>query len=360
MTLLFHIIPTFALGGAQVRICQVMNHLGTRYRHAIVALDGQFKARRRLNSDVDLVEIRCDRSTNPLVMARRLRILLNQHRPDMVLTYNWGAIDGVVAALMRPRIPVIHTEDGFGIEEAVRQKKRRILTRRLLLPHATCVVAPSHRLLSIMRDQWHLPEDKTFYIANGIDSRRFIPERRHVGSGEIVIGTAAQLRPEKRIDRLLRVFARIARGRKIRLEVAGDGPEINALRETATALGIAAQVRFLGNVDDISQFYRGLDIFALTSDTEQMPYSVLEAMAAGLPIVSTDVGDVKNMVSSENRRFVVQEGKLVQSLTCLSEDVELRTIIGEQNRIHSRNRYDLNAMLRDYESLYIRCCKYHC
>ena len=208
-----------------MRIIQIMNHLGNRFQHTVVALDGNFSARNRVSADVTLHQETCKRTSNPLILAARLRKLMNRRRPDIVLTYNWGAIDGAVAALLPPRIPTIHTEDGFGIEEAVQQKKRRVLMRRLVLPHVSSVIAPSQVLLDMMRGQWRLPEKKIRYIPNGIDSKVFSPAAAPSIRDEVLIGTAAQLRPEKRLDILLRTVAQIATRRNVSLHIAGDGPK---------------------------------------------------------------------------------------------------------------------------------------
>ena len=116
-----------------------------------------------------------------------------------------------------------------------------------------------------------------------------------------VIGTVAALREEKNISRLMHAFAMLPAGR---LVIVGDGPQRPALEALAASLGVAERVCFAGHHLDTAAFYAQFDIFALSSDTEQMPLSVIEAMASGLPVVSTDVGDVRLMVASENIPFV--------------------------------------------------------
>jgi len=337
-----------------VRIAQILNHLGRGCTHTIVALDGDFSARSRVNPNVLVNEVVCDRTPNVIGMVTRLRALMNKHRPNLVLTYNWGALDGLMAALVPPHIPAVHTEDGFGIEEALTQKKRRVLLRRLLLPHASRIIAPSHVLLKIMLNIWRLPQNKTLYIANGIDIDLFRPNAARRTGDAIIVGTAAQLRPEKRLDVLLKAFAAVSGGRNVRLHIAGDGSEMANLRRQAEELGISPRVSFLGRVDNMPCFYRSLDIFALTSSTEQMPYSLLEATATGLPVLSTDVGDVREMVSPGNHPFVVHEDGLAKALVSIIEGAHLRETIGASNRVWCCERYELSGMLRTYQSLYLQ------
>jgi glycosyltransferase involved in cell wall biosynthesis len=298
---------------------------------------------------VDLAD--CAKTRNPIRAVSRLYDLLEKHRPDLVLTYNWGSIDAVIAALLR-RIPVIHTEDGFGNEEAVRQKRRRVWFRRAALRHVHAVIAPSLTLSRVMRGIWRLPETHIRYIPNGVDLDLFTPPARSMnGSGEIVIGTVGQLRREKRQDLLIEACAAI-KAQPIRLLLAGDGMERNALREKARALRIEDRVEFLGAVSAPEQLYRKLDIFALSSSTEQMPMSVLEAMATGLPVLSTDVGDVKHIVSADNQPYVVAWDAYPAALNRLVEDAALRRELGAGNRKKCEQLYGFDRMLEQYERVY--------
>jgi glycosyltransferase involved in cell wall biosynthesis len=117
---------------------------------------------------------------------------------------------------------------------------------------------------------------------------------------------------------------------------------------------VRERVRFAGHIDDPAPIYAGFDVFALSSDTEQMPLSVIEAMAAGLPIATTDVGDVRAMLAAENVPFVgrLDDVELARSLTTLLGDPALRTRIGAANQAKARAEFDQAAMFRDYGALW--------
>ena len=151
---------------------------------------------------------------------------------------------------------------------------------------------------------------------------------------------------------MLRAFAAVPQ--PARLVIVGDGPERAALQAQAQALGLSEQVRFTGHIDDPAALYAGFDVFALSSDTEQMPLSVIEAMAAGLPVAATDVGDVRAMLADENSPFVgrLYESDLARSMTALLRDDALRMRIGAANQAKARSEFNQDAMFQAYGALW--------
>ena len=120
-------------------------------------------------------------------------------------------------------------------------------------------------------------------------------------------------------------------------------------------MGLSDTVIFTGAVEDPARLLGAFDVFAISSDTEQMPISVLEAMAAGLPIAGVDVGDVKEMVSSENRPFIVdQDSTALAGVLCWisCQMAKARSRIGAANRQRVCKDYTLDRMVRSYTDLY--------
>jgi glycosyltransferase involved in cell wall biosynthesis len=204
-----------------------------------------------------------------------------------------------------------------------------------------------------MRGIWHLPEGRIAYIPNGIDTSRFAPVPCRPDSGkELVIGTVGHLRREKNLGLLLRSVAALSRKMPVRLIIAGDGPERDALEREARELGIAGKVEFAGWQEDLPSTYSQFDIFALSSTTEQMPLSVLEAMASGLAVVSTHVGDVARMVAEVNRPAVVSPLDFESALKELAERPDWRARLGIANRARAVEAYSIERMFEDYDRLY--------
>ncbi len=348
--LVVHVFPTFAVGGGQVRFAAIANHFGPAFRHIVVSLDGNLACRERLNAGLNVTFPTVAAAKNAMLSnAWQDRALLRDWRPDVLVTCNWGAIEFALANLL-PVTRHLHVVDGFGPEERTTQITRRVLTRRIVL-HWTPVVLPSRNLVRIATDIWKLPPKNIRYVPNGIDLRRFSTDDSRRGSADPVIGTVAALREEKNIARLLRAFAMLPSGR---LVIVGEGPERPALEALAASLGVAERVRFAGHHQDTAGFYAGFDIFALSSDTEQMPLSVIEAMASGLPVVSTDVGDVRMMVSAENRPAItgLDDAALAAALAALTADLDARRRIGQANLAKARQDFDQAAMFASYGALW--------
>ena len=340
---------TFAVGGPQVRFAALANRFGPAWRHAIIAMDGNTACRERLDPGLDVSFPAVALSKGDTVgNLRRCRRALLELRADVLVTYNWGAIEWAMANLLVGKKHV-HIEDGFGPEERARQLPRRVWTRRLVLRRAT-VVVPSRTLERIALEVWRLPPKRVHFIPNGI-ALPPLPLRKEAGKPP-VIGTVAALRGEKNFSRLLHAFALLPQ--PARLVIVGDGPERLALEALALKLGIADAVRFTGHQPAPQAAYRDFDLFALSSDTEQMPLTVLEAMAAGLAVAATNVGDVAAMLAAENRPFVVARdaAALAGAMAALLADPARRCAIGAANRARVEQEYGEERMFQAYATLF--------
>jgi glycosyltransferase involved in cell wall biosynthesis len=358
---LLHVFSTFAVGGPQTRFATIADRLGGKYRHLIVSMSGKTEATGLLSGNVDyqLVPIR-NTPGNPLANIRRFADQLGRLKPDMLVTYNWGALEWAIGNRFGPRLPHVHIEDGFGPDEAVTRFKRRVWLRRVGLKSARAVAVPSHYLERIARDEWKLKHTRIVYLPNGVDMVRFsaripLAERAFAKQpGEVVVGTCAALRPEKNLARLIRAFAACASANS-RLVIVGDGPERPVLQTVVTESDLGNRVLFTGHLAQPERALANFDIFAMSSDTEQMPYGLLEAMAAGLPAVATDVGDTKSIVAESNSPYIVglsDPAALTAALRTMLRDAALRTKLGADNREKAQREFSLETMVAAYDRLF--------
>ncbi len=360
---ILHVFSTFAVGGPQMRFCQIAEALADRFRHTVLAMDDNHDCRRHLAASV-AATFRTLRVEKRRIAGNlfRFHALLRETGPDLLVTYNWGAVEWAFVNRLRPVCRHIHIEDGFGPEEADGQLRRRVHLRRLALRRADAIVMPSLTLRRIATRVWGFSDDRIVYLPNGIDCDKFArPPVPAVLNGidrradDLLVGTVATLRPEKNIDRLLRVFAAVRDGRpQVRLLVAGDGGEKERLIALSRDMGLSDRVHFLGHQTP-EQLLGLLDVFAISSDTEQMPLSVLEAMAAGLPVAGVDVGDVGAILAAENQPYIVareDEAGLAAALAGLLDAPDERDRLGRANRRRARNDFDQARMFERYDALF--------
>jgi L-malate glycosyltransferase len=362
---ILHAHSGFNLGGKEARAVRLMNIWGDRARHTILSAQSDaLGAAKAIDPTVSVTFPDDAPSLQGLPGFRRYLALARYMRQfDLVLTYNWGSMDVVMAHRMFSpfmRLPnLIHHEDGFNEDEAGGLKPKRNIFRRFALARAFAVVVPSTLLHSIARSVWHQPEARIRQIPNGVEVARYAarPEDSAIpgfirSPGKLVVGTLAGLRRVKNVPRLVRAVAPLKDS--LQLVVVGEGPEKEAIAAEAKALGLS-DICLPGFMAEPWHFIGVFDIFALSSDSEQFPISLVEAMSAGLPVVSTDVGDVRAMVAAENGAFVVDvndEAAMTGALGKLSVDAELRKRVGAANQAQAVQHFDEAAMVESYAKLY--------
>jgi glycosyltransferase involved in cell wall biosynthesis len=362
---ILHLHSTFNLGGKESRAVRLMNAFGDRARHTIVsAMPDQLGAR-----DAIAKGIKYEIAQNPPPLSGRPSVKRYEEiagfmrRFDLVLTYNWGAIDGVMAARVfgKGLPPIVHHEDGFNADEAERLNPVRNMYRRMALPAANALVVPSNVLEKVALKHWRQPPARVHRIANGVATQlyagkpdaKLIPQLQKRREGEVFIGCVAGLRPVKDLPMLIRAVAGV--NARFKLVILGEGPERQNIIDAAEAMAIEDQVILPGFLPEPHRYMGLFDIFALSSKSEQAPISVIEAMAAGLPVVSTRVGDIPVMVSPENVPFLAprhHEVDLRDRIDTLARNPESMHYIGEQNRARARALFDETAMIASYARLY--------
>lgn len=364
---ILHLHSSYNLGGQEARAVQLMNHFGDQAEHVVLsAVPDALGARDAIDKGIK-VEFPGDEAPSLAglpSMGRYHKLARYMRRFNLVLSYNWGSMDGVMARTLMSNVmqlpPLIHHEDGFNEDEINGLKAKRNWFRTIALQRSYGLVVPSKTLLEIAQKAWHRPLDTIHRLPNGIDFKRYIHKpqrgsfpgfRKH--DDEIVVGTIAGLRAVKNLPRLVRAVA--AAGPKVKLAIAGEGPERATIMAEAERLGIADRMMMPGFLKDPARYVGLFDIFALSSDSEQFPISLIEAMAAYRPVVSTDVGDVRNMVSKENLPYIVPRGDedaLASAIRALAAEPKLREEIGYENARKAHSEYDQETMFARYRQLY--------
>jgi glycosyltransferase involved in cell wall biosynthesis len=365
---ILHLHSTFDAGGKELRCVRLINAFGPQYQHTIVSSEqNALSAARNISKAISVSYPRNFPSLQGWPGPGRLgRIARAMRDFDLILTYNWGAMDAVMAhtlfSLPYRLPPLIHHEDGFNQDEAERLKSSRNWYRRIALGRCAALIVPSERLEQIALKDWMQPAQRVHRIANGLPISAYAGKTKADSlpglikrKGEYWIGTLAGLRPVKNLPRLVRAFAAADLPEEWQLVIVGEGPEEPAIRDEALRLGMAHRVHLPGFAGDPAKVAGLFDLFALSSDSEQFPLSVVEAMAAGLAVVAPAVGDVARIVAEPNGPFITppgDEGMLAQSLARLAGDAGLRAGLGTANREKARAQFDEAAMIARYRALY--------
>ena len=360
-----HLHSTFNAGGKELRCARLMNAFGPKVSHVVVSAQPHaFSASQHVKPGIPVRYHTAFPALNGSPTPWRLHRIANAMRDfDLVLTYNWGAMDAVMAHTIFAQSfglpPLVHHEDGFNADEAARLKSSRNWYRRIALGRAQALVVPSTNLERIAREIWLQPVEKVRRIGNGIPTRDFARKPRKDAlpglikrPGEFWVGTLAGLRTVKNLPRMVRAFAGLPENWQ--LVILGEGPEREAIRQEATRLNMVHRVHLPGFAD-AAKAVGLLDICALSSDSEQFPLSLVEAMAAGLPVAAPAVGDVAQIVAAENRPLITpigDETALAATLQALAEDPALRASIGQANKARAQEYFDEGAMVSEYRALY--------
>jgi glycosyltransferase involved in cell wall biosynthesis len=290
----------------------------------------------------------------------RLRALLQQEEISGVVTVGagdkmfWGRL--AARSLKLPiTISALHSTgwpDGVG------------RANRLLTPITDAFVAVAQAHGQFLVDFERFPAEKVQVIPNGIDTQRFqfsatarAAQRAAWGWDETtpVCGVVAALRPEKNLRLYLQAAALVLRQLPdAGFVVVGSGPEEAGLRETAQSLGISDRVRFLGMRKDTPEILSGLDLFALTSDNEASPVSILEALSVQRPVVATRVGSIPETVLEGQTGLLVPVGQPEPMAAAWAEVLanrELGRYLGRNGRQRVVKHHSLQSMTDGYMDL---------
>ena len=314
--------------------------------------------RNLLHPEVPYFQCRGREGNDPSVVAGLYRIF-RQFRPDVVHTHSWGTlIEGMLAARFAGVPRLVHGEHG-----TLQTRPYQRWIQRFAWGRADRLLSVSTRLAERLARDVGFPRSRMLTIRNGVDLDRFATSDRaaarqalEVGRDVIAVGTVGRLVPVKDHPTLLAAFAlTLTREPRAMLYLAGDGPLRASLVAQAAALGIGERVVFLGHRPDVERVLAALDIFVLSSVSEGMSNTILEAMASGLPVVATAVGGADELVVSGRTGLLVppaDAARFADALTSLAVDSARRAEMGAAARQRAVAEFSLQQMIANYERLY--------
>lgn len=356
-------IPELLYGGAERQLVELASRLDrTRYAPAIAVLrpGGPLEpAAREAGVEVIATPRRGRLDPRP---AFRIADVARRRKVDV--THSFLFLDGfygrVGAALAKVPVRIASLR---GVDYA--PGSRHSYADRLLQRITDCLVLNSRRMRRYARS-CGLRQTPIVVIPNGVDVERAarVADReavRHelgLSPKQVVFGFVGRLSPEKGVDLFLRCAARLAvRHREMACVIVGDGPERPRTERIIRELSLEWRVKLTGWRPDVARVLSGLDALALTSRSESFPNVVLEAMAAGLPVVSARVGDVPGIVREEETGLlapVEDVEAITDAMRRLLVDADLRGRMGRAGRSRAEALFGVERMVRRYEALYER------
>lgn len=284
-----------------------------------------------------------------LALARWLRA----ERPDVLHTHNPSPhVVGALAAKLAGVGMLVHTKHGRNYPG----DRWRVRLNRMAAWLGSRVVAVSENVARVAIDIERVPPGKVQVIWNGIDLERFRPSYPTSGPVRRAIHVARIMDPPKDHGTLLRAVRRVVDAvPDFTLDIVGDGPHRTQTEALCRELGLERQVRFLGFRSDIHALLTQCDVFLLSTTTEGLSITLLEAMASGLPVVTTNVGGNPEVVAEGETGLLVPAGsprEMADAILALVRDPERARAYGAAGRKRVEAHFDLRKTVERYCELY--------
>jgi L-malate glycosyltransferase len=362
-----HVLHRLDRAGAEVLASALSRRLRDRYRFVFLCLDGVGPLGEQLADEGFAVLDLKRRPGLDLSVARRIRQAVVDHRIDLLHAHQYTPF--FYAALSRrlsASPPILFTEHGRHYPD--QRKIKRVLANRLLLKSSDRITAVGHFVKRALIDNEGIAQSRIEVIHNGIDPADFPPAdpdsraraRATLGIGENcpLVMQVARFHSVKDHDTAVRAFALVTEKiSNARLCLIGDGEQRQALEAMSAELAIHDHVLFTGVRADVTDLLPAADLFVLSSLSEGISVTLLEAMAVGLPIVATEVGGNPEVVEHDVTGLLSPRSDfraLAENLTALLQDSARRKAFGDAGRARLLERFTQERMHRGYINLYAK------
>ncbi len=363
---ILHVIDSLGVGGMERVVIDVANGLEPDgFQQTVCCLSRKGEFAQLLSERVRCIDLGKGEKADRL-MPLKIASLIRQEQPDIVHSQSWSGIDTAIARLMTERFRLVHSEHGRNFPRLDSEPIARRIARRALYHLADAVFAVSNEVRDHYCRETRFPPERMPVIPNGIDLSRIdetdasgAREEFCIADEDFVIGTVARLDETKDTITLVRAFARLSQFHQnpgLKLMIVGDGSERARLENFIAEQGLNSSVIFAGLRHDVPRLLKTMNVFALSSLSEGMPITVLEAMAAGSPVVATKVGALPELVEEGKTGFLVESKQpeaMAERLASFLANRELAKSFGLEARRKVEREFSLDSMLRRYADLYI-------
>ncbi len=358
------VLHSLTIGGAEVLAANLARRLSDRYRFVFACLDDLGPLGEQLRSEGFLVEVLGRKEGFDVRCVRRLAQFARSHHVDVIHAHQYTPFFYARApGVFAQRPPVLFNEHGRFHPDYPRRK--RMLFNRLALRSGDRVAAVGESVRQALINNEGIPAERIEVIYNGVNLDKFTATeevresvRRELGlaAGDFVVMQVARLDPIKDHLTALRAIERVAKTcPQARLVIVGDGPQRQLIETEITRRHLTSHVRMLGQRTDVPRILPAADAFLLTSVSEGIPVTMIEAMGARLPIVSTNVGGIAEVVIEQTTGLLGAAGDdaaIADALVQLIQQPETCHRLGQAGYNRAHQQFSEPQMHARYAQLY--------
>ena len=341
-------VPTTSLGGAETMAAQLAKALNKDLFDVSFITNHSLSKTRVLDfvtsdSYIKIYSLNEDAGMSLRARKKMMRIL-KQIKPDVIHTH-LHSYPYVMTYAIKHHIPIIHTMHNMPIFES--KKLGRIILKFLFKHKFAIPVGISNIISEQIKELYHVP---SYTIYNPVDVSKFdIKKDKQKQFTFITIGRMSEQKNQQLLLKSFRIL--VNNYKNVKLIFVGDGVLKDDLLKLTNDLKLNDYIEYVGNVNDVENYLKIADAFVLSSIYEGLPMTILEAMAASLPIISTNVGGVKDIVTNNGILVKVDENDLAKAMLSLIENEKLCNEF-KNNSYENAKNYDLSKIVKEYEELY--------
>jgi len=362
------VIPSLSGGGAERVVVNLINFLDEeKYEKWLVLFESKLDYKEKITSSVKIISLKKKTRWDFLKLIWRLKSVIRNFKPNVVISFLFYAnIITVLAKILSfsKRFKVIICEHNYA--PIYLPKSRFAVIKKILLKftysRADLIIAVSDSIKKALVTVFHIPEFKIKRIYNPF----YLEEIERLSREDIkldvfheknkILISIGRLTYQKRFDRLLRVFAEIRKKMdNVYLIILGKGELKKELQSLAEELNIDKFVYFVGFQKNPYAWLSKADVFVLTSDYEGLPNVIIEAMACGVPVVSTDCLSGPNEIITNGKNGILvppqDEKALAEAILKVLQDDNLKSKLIEEGRKRAQD-FDIHKILPQYEKLF--------
>ena len=361
-----HVVFSFGAGGIENGIVNLVNNLDPdRYRHTIVCLTnaGEF-AEKIHGGNSNLIELH-KKDGNDWGLPFKLRRVFKNNGIDIVHLRGWPTlIEGIIGAKLAGVKKIIYGFHGKTIQDISTRNRKRQFAEMIAVRFIDRVVTLSEIMAADYAQYARIPTSKIQVIYNGVDTEKFnnksnikkIRKELAINEDDFVIGSVGRLDPVKDFPTLIKAFSLFCMDiGSSKLIIVGEGPERATLEKLAKDVDVEEKTIFTGYRNDINKLMQAMNIYVQTSLYEGFSNTIVEAMAAGLPVVATDVGGNSVLIKSRTDNLLIEPANptlLSSILLKLARNKATMSQIAKENRKTTESEFSITEMVNRYHNSY--------